>query len=413
MVLPAFIPVVVSPTCISKHYAGVCIGATRARPMFQVVCLRGQGLREYGRFNWHVPSKLPRCMADSTMDNKGESGQRHEDNSNLNTDEKKSRDSGLAPFNSVRNLLCVLALVGCAESTYLTLNKVFSSPGTICPTQGCIDVLAGPFSTFLGIPLSAFGTLSYAAFGYLCLWPLTRTENEQTKFLESNPDATLEQAEAAAAEAYDRRDAATRPILFALSTIQFVFSAYLTTIMKFVIKSICPFCLISAGISTTIFVLTVFVGRAIPRIKSALTVGLSSAFVAVAASALSLVLAWPGHLRAQPPTELQSPPAITTNSSEDSLRIARKLQSKGAKMYGAYWCAHCYDQKQRFGKKAFGMLDYIECDKYGVNTQNGLCIKKRIPGYPTWEISGELFPGEIDILELERLADESGDLSSN
>lgn len=76
-------------------------------------------------------------------------------------------------------------------------------------------------------------------------------------------------------------------------------------------------------------------------------------------------------------------------------------------MYGAYWCAHCYDQKQRLGKQAFSRIPYVECDKNGVDSQYKLCREKRIPGYPTWEIGGELYPGEIEISELERLADEA------
>ena len=77
-------------------------------------------------------------------------------------------------------------------------------------------------------------------------------------------------------------------------------------------------------------------------------------------------------------------------------------------MYGAYWCAHCYDQKQRFGKNAFGKIQYVECDRYGADSQFKLCRQKRIPGYPTWEIDGELYPGEIELQELERLADQAG-----
>lgn len=88
-------------------------------------------------------------------------------------------------------------------------------------------------------------------------------------------------------------------------------------------------------------------------------------------------------------------------------RLASKLKEKNTKMYGAYWCSHCYDQKQRFGKKAFQKIEYIECDKHGANSKFQMCRDKRIPGYPTWEIDGELYPGEIDIPELERLVDES------
>lgn len=412
MLFSAFASVAVFSNHASGH-ARASLKPPNVRPMFIPLRSLNRISRGDKRVQGYTPFQRGLCMTDSMTENKNGSTHGNDQNSGSSGYIESSQRSELAPFRSLRILLSVLSLAGCAESTYLTLNKVFSSPGTICPTQGCLDVLAGPFSTFLGIPLSAFGCLSYAAFGYLCFWPSSGEEEARTKFLESNPNASSEQVEAAMAEAYDRRDSATRPILFVLSTIQFVFSAYLTVIMKFIIKSICPFCLISAAISTAIFVLTVFVGRAIPRLKSALSVGFSSALVSLAASGLSLVLAWPGHLRAQPPAELQSPPPITTKSSEESLRIARKLRAKGSKMYGAYWCAHCYDQKQRFGKKAFGMLEYIECDKYGINTQNGLCIKKRIPGYPTWEIDGELFPGEIEIQELERLAEDNATVNSN
>ena len=37
---------------------------------------------------------------------------------------------------------------------------------------------------------------------------------------------------------------------------------------------------------------------------------------------------------------------ITTESSPLTLALARHLHSAGAKMYGAFWCSHCIEQKQ-------------------------------------------------------------------
>lgn len=37
---------------------------------------------------------------------------------------------------------------------------------------------------------------------------------------------------------------------------------------------------------------------------------------------------------------------ITTPSSPFAISLARHLQSTGAKMYGAFWCSHCQEQKQ-------------------------------------------------------------------
>ena len=79
-------------------------------------------------------------------------------------------------------------------------------------------------------------------------------------------------------------------------------------------------------------------------------------------------------------------------------------------MYGAYWCSHCNNQKQELGYevvKEKQMFTYIECDKEGLDSQYSMCKgnKKNIPGYPTWEISGEYFPGEQSLDELEKLLD--------
>lgn len=37
---------------------------------------------------------------------------------------------------------------------------------------------------------------------------------------------------------------------------------------------------------------------------------------------------------------------ITTQSSSFALSLAKHLHSVGAKMYGAFWCSHCVEQKQ-------------------------------------------------------------------
>lgn len=83
--------------------------------------------------------------------------------------------------------------------------------------------------------------------------------------------------------------------------------------------------------------------------------------------------------------------------------LAQHLQRTGAKMYGAYWCPHCMDQKALFGA-AVKTLPYVECDPKGENPQPDLCQAKQIEGYPTWEISGQLYPGTRSLLELAALS---------
>ena len=199
-------------------------------------------------------------------------------------------------------------------------------------------------------------------------------------------------------EVYERRDRATRPLLAALGAALVVFSSYLMGLLLLVIRDMCPYCVFSAILASSIFIVTIL-ARAAP-----LRVAASGAGLAVAAAGLSFVLAAP-NVPPVPDTP-QSPPTVTERSSPEALRIARKLRAKGAKMYGAYWCTHCFDQKQRLGKRAWAMLDYVECDRHGVKSQMNICRSKRIPGYPTWEIDGKLYPGEIRLEDLEMIADE-------
>jgi len=106
--------------------------------------------------------------------------------------------------------------------------------------------------------------------------------------------------------------------------------------------------------------------------------------------------------------QIYTPPKITTSSSSTALSLGQTLKSLDSKMYGAYWCSHCYEQKQTLGKEVFFQkyVTYIECDKEGLDSQRSLCKERKVPGYPTWEIGGKLFPGEQSIGELEDIASE-------
>ena len=100
-----------------------------------------------------------------------------------------------------------------------------------------------------------------------------------------------------------------------------------------------------------------------------------------------------------------SPPEIKSKSSAKAMAISKKMKSLHARMYGAYWCGHCADQKETLGKEAFEKnVEYVECSEVGKNSQaNGLCAEKDIRGYPTWEINGIKYSGERSLDELEKL----------
>jgi hypothetical protein len=86
--------------------------------------------------------------------------------------------------------------------------------------------------------------------------------------------------------------------------------------------------------------------------------------------------------------------------------FAQCLNSKGLKMYGAWWCPHCAEQKESFGY-AFQYVNYTECgiegQPHGMNEQ---CKKEGIQHFPTWQFTdGSRHEG---VLPLSDLAEKSG-----
>ena len=98
-----------------------------------------------------------------------------------------------------------------------------------------------------------------------------------------------------------------------------------------------------------------------------------------------------------------APPTIMSASSKRALTLATQLESMDTKMYGAYWCSHCANQKETLGKEAFAKIPYVECTQKGENSQAALCKEKGIKSVPVFEINGKLYNGERDLDELEEV----------
>lgn len=83
--------------------------------------------------------------------------------------------------------------------------------------------------------------------------------------------------------------------------------------------------------------------------------------------------------------------------------FAKCITGKGAKMYGAYWCPHCENNKKLFGD-SIQYVEYVECAVEGQpQVQTEECTDAGITGYPTWEVNGEKYPGEQTLENLARL----------
>jgi phage baseplate assembly protein gpV len=90
--------------------------------------------------------------------------------------------------------------------------------------------------------------------------------------------------------------------------------------------------------------------------------------------------------------------AFTRHRQSNRLNaFAQCLADKGAKMYGAYWCPHCADQKERFGD-SFKYAPYVECGVKGSRTPAPACVDAGIKHYPTWVFAdGSRVEGDHDL----------------
>ena len=95
---------------------------------------------------------------------------------------------------------------------------------------------------------------------------------------------------------------------------------------------------------------------------------------------------------------------VTSDSTEESIALAKFLKNNGVVKYSAYWCPKCLDQSQLFGKEAYKELNVVECARDGKNSQTQLCIDKKIEGFPSWEINGKIIIGVKTLKELSELA---------
>jgi hypothetical protein len=85
--------------------------------------------------------------------------------------------------------------------------------------------------------------------------------------------------------------------------------------------------------------------------------------------------------------------------------FAKCLTAKQAKMYGAFWCPHCEEQKEKFGS-SFQYAPYVECGIKGSKGIEPVCTEAGIKRFPTWIFAdGTRVEGEH---ELEFLGEQTG-----
>lgn len=124
----------------------------------------------------------------------------------------------------------IIAAIGLVDSAYLIWIKIANSEVYCLQGVGdCLTVNSSKYSQVFGIPIAVFGVL-----GYLLILFVFTQEN-RIPFLRSN--AII--------------------ILFGFTLTGFLYSIYLTYLELFVIRAICPFCILSAISMTFLFVLNI------------------------------------------------------------------------------------------------------------------------------------------------------------
>lgn len=281
-----------------------------------------------------------------------------------------------------RPIMAGIATIGAAVTAYLTITKLTGDP-TACPTGGCDVVLSSPYATVFGLPLALFGFLAYASMVVFAITPLLVNSSKQ-KDLRTNLERW------------------TGLLLFMGATAMTIFSGYLMYLIAFVIKAVCIYCVGSALLSTSLFILSI-IGRDWEEVGQLF-------FTGTITSIITLVGTLGIYTNVNNPRIAAQPGGYTIASSSGAAEIAlaQHLKQTGAKMYGAFTCPHCQNQKHLFGAEAAKQLNYVECHPQGQNAQPQTCQAAGIESFPTWEINGQKYTGEKTLQELAGLSNYQG-----
>ena len=145
------------------------------------------------------------------------------------------------------HLIASLAFIGTVDALYLSIKRN-AGPIPCHVTRGCEDVLTSKYSEIAGIPLSWFGLLFYVAVLSLAVFKIFEDPDRPTNF----PFRAI----------------------FYLSGVGLIISALLVGIQAFTLKAFCEYCLLSAALVLSIFLLSPCPSpRTTPQPATGLTAG--------------------------------------------------------------------------------------------------------------------------------------------
>lgn len=290
-----------------------------------------------------------------------------------------SNSSSISPYNWCAGL----GALGFIETTYLTFLK-FTNSDVFCPLgSSCNTILNSHYSLLFGVPLPLIGMIAYGLVTTLAL----QLAGKELPFRIDEKNGRL--------------------ILLATTTSMATASTYFLYILgtSFPGDS-CAYCLFSALMSFSLL-FTTLKSSGLQGVQNYVGVQVVLAALVVTALSTSYSISAPASTSMVGTSMPFFATEITTQSSPFTLSLARHLRSIGAKMYGAFWCSHCVEQKQMFGSEAAKLLDYTECFPDGYRTGvkiDKACANVGIEGFPTWVINGQVVSGELELSELARIS---------
>ena len=276
---------------------------------------------------------------------KGRKSRRHLSEKRRQEDGARAHTPQTHGSSGLNSIILGLCVVGMALTAYLSAVKWFGATPLYCGQESSCDIVqSSRWSTLLGIPLSLWGVLTYAALGML-VWRM-------------------------------RRRRSTWIYAAFVACMGVGISIYLTAISVLVIEATCVYCLASFAIITAIFALLCWAKpEQIPRFRWKAWLPTAALSTLLAVTVLHLHYSGVFDPAAGP-----EKPYLAA--------LATHLEKTGAKFYGAYWCPRCQEQKKLFEASA-DRLPYVECKPGGPSGPETVsCAAKNIDNYPTWIIDG-------------------------
>jgi len=123
-------------------------------------------------------------------------------------------------------VILALALIGFTDAMYLTVSHYTGAELSCNISSGCESVTNSQYSTIFGIPVALFGAIFYLATALFSVAYL------------------------------DRGKKIILTVIKSMAPFAFMFSAWFIYVQLFVLHEICQYCMLSAGLSITIFFIT-------------------------------------------------------------------------------------------------------------------------------------------------------------